>query len=185
MKECTKCNEVKSIDSFRIRKDRPCGYMSSCKSCEAIKGKRYREENKEYYTKFNKEWFKNNKEHRREYKRDYYEEKMKEPLFKLKESIRKSIRKVLINKKSRTHEILGCSYEDFKKHIESKFDNWMTWENKGLYNGCFNYGWDIDHIIPLSSARSEEDLIKLNHYSNLQPLCSKVNRDIKKDNLNW
>ena len=57
----------------------------------------------------------------------------------------------------------------------------MTWDNKGLYNGVLNYGWDIDHKIPLSSANSEEDLYRLNHFTNLQPLCSKVNRDIKKD----
>lgn len=57
----------------------------------------------------------------------------------------------------------------------------MTWDNKGLYNGELNYGWDIDHIIPLSSANSEDDLYRLNHFTNLQPLCSKVNRDIKKD----
>jgi 5-methylcytosine-specific restriction endonuclease McrA len=48
---------------------------------------------------------------------------------------------------------------------------------------CLNYGWDIDHIIPISSAGSEENIIKLNHYTNLQPLCSKINRDIKKDKL--
>lgn len=57
----------------------------------------------------------------------------------------------------------------------------MTWENKGLYNGELNFGWDIDHIIPISSAKSEEDIIRLNHFSNLQPLCSKINRDIKKN----
>jgi len=56
-------------------------------------------------------------------------------------------------------------------------------ENRGLYNGEFNYVWDIDHIIPLSSAETEDDVIRLNHYSNLQPLCSKVNRDIKMDNF--
>lgn len=39
----------------------------------------------------------------------------------------------------------------------------MTWENRGLYNGELNYGWDIDHIIPLSSVNSEEEIIKLNH----------------------
>ncbi len=61
----------------------------------------------------------------------------------------------------------------------------MTWENRGLYNGEFNYGWDIDHIIPISFAKTEEDIIKLNHYTNLQPLCSKINRDIKKDKLDY
>lgn len=64
---------------------------------------------------------------------------------------------------------------------DSKFEPWMTWGNRGLYNGELNYGWDIDHIIP--SAETEEGVIKLNHYTNLQPLCSKVNRDIKKDNF--
>ena len=59
----------------------------------------------------------------------------------------------------------------------------MNWENRGLFNGEINYGWDIDHIIPLSTAKTKEDLIKLNHYTNLQPLCSKINRYIKKDNL--
>ena len=68
-----------------------------------------------------------------------------------------------------------------KEYIESKFENWMNWDNKGLYNGEFNYGWDVDHIIPISSAKTEEEIILLNHYSNLQPLCSKINRDIKKD----
>jgi hypothetical protein len=57
----------------------------------------------------------------------------------------------------------------------------MTWDNYGLYNGELNYGWDIDHIIPLSSGKTEDDLINLNHYTNLQPLCSKINRDIKKN----
>ena len=61
----------------------------------------------------------------------------------------------------------------------------MNWENKGKYNGNFNSGWDLDHIIPISSAKNKEEIYKLNHYTNYQPLCSKVNRFIKKDNLNY
>jgi len=80
-------------------------------------------------------------------------------------------------------EILGCDIDNFKSYLESKFEDWMTWENRGLYNGEFNYGWDIDHIIPVSSAKTEEELLLLNHYTNLQPLCSKINRDIKKSNI--
>ena len=91
------------------------------------------------------------------------------------------IRNSIVSKKSKkSQEILGCSFEDFKAYLESKFEFWMNWENYGLYNGEVNYGWDIDHIIPLSSAKLEEEIVKLNHYTNLQPLCSKVNRDIKK-----
>ena len=89
----------------------------------------------------------------------------------------------MLQKKTKTFEILGCTFEEFKIYLESKFDSWMTWENRGLYNGELNYGWDIDHILPSSLAKTEEDVTKLNHYTNLQPLCSKINRDIKRDNL--
>jgi len=39
--------------------------------------------------------------------------------------------------------------------------------------------------IPLSNAESQEELLRLNYFDNLQPLCSKVNRDIKKNNLEY
>lgn len=39
----------------------------------------------------------------------------------------------------------------------------MNWGNHGLYNGEFNYGWDLDHIIPISSATTKEEMIDLNH----------------------
>ena len=111
-----------------------------------------------------------------------------DPIFKLKRNIKVYIKAQFKNVNGRknnrkTEEILGCKFIFFINYLESKFENWMTWENKGLYNGNFNYGWDIDHIIPLSSAKTEDDVVKLNHYTNLQPLCSKVNRDIKRDKL--
>lgn len=119
---------------------------------------------------------------------DYVKNRKKsDNLFKLKISITNTIHNSFyrskFSKSGKTESIIGCSFEELKKYLESKFEHWMNWENKGLYNGDFNYGWDIDHIIPISSAKSEEDIIKLNHYSNLQPLCSKLNRDIKKNKL--
>jgi len=56
----------------------------------------------------------------------------------------------------------------------------MNWDNYGKYNGEYCYGWDIDHLIPINSATDNLSLIKLNHHSNLQPLCSKINRDVKR-----
>ena len=89
------------------------------------------------------------------------------------------------NKGFRWNKFLNYSIDDVKRQLEKHFTDEMNWENYGIYNGELNYGWDIDHIIPLSSAKTEEDIIKLNHYTNLQPLCSKINRDIKKDILNF
>lgn len=115
--------------------------------------------------------------------------KATDPVYNLKCSVRISILKTFdrINarKNNKTVEIIGCSYEFLKEHIESKFEPWMTWDNKGLYNGELNYGWDVDHIIPLDTAVTEDDVIRLNHYTNLQPLCSKINRDIKKNNPSY
>jgi hypothetical protein len=69
-----------------------------------------------------------------------------------------------ITKKNKTFDIVGCTPEFLKEHLENKFTEGMSWENHDLY------GWHIDHIIPLSSAKTEEEIYKLCHYSNLQPL---------------
>ena len=45
----------------------------------------------------------------------------------------------------------------------------MSWDNYGYY------GWHIDHIIPLSFAKTEEETYKLCHYTNLQPLWANDN----------
>lgn len=41
----------------------------------------------------------------------------------------------------------------------------------------------LNHIIPISSSFVEEDIVRLNNFVNFQPLCSKINRDIKKCNF--
>jgi hypothetical protein len=75
------------------------------------------------------------------------------------------------SKYQKTKELLGCSIEEFKKHLKSQFKNGMSWENYGLY------GWHVDHIIPCKNF----DLSKPNeqkkcfHYTNLQPLWAKDN----------
>ena len=102
----------------------------------------------------------------------------------MKNSIGNSLRNNGFKKLSRTEQILGCSYEQLKEYLESKFEDWMNWDNQGNpKDGIFeiNKSWDIDHIIPISSAKDEIELFKLNHYSNLQPLCSYTNRFIKRN----
>jgi hypothetical protein len=161
------------------------------------------QENKEVIISKTKEYSKLNKDSIKKRKNVYYvknktkiinqhneylkNRKKIDPIFKLKVNIRTNIyynlKKAKYDKNLKTDIILGCSYEFFKEYLESKFESWMTWENYGLYNGELNYGWDIDHIIPTSSATTEEELLKLNNFNNLQPLCSKINRDIKKDNF--
>ncbi len=102
---------------------------------------------------------------------------------KIKNQVKQSLKRKKYTSQVKANQILGCSFEDFKRHLESKFEDWMSWDNYGLYNGELNYGWDIDYITPLSSVKTKDELLQLFHYTNLQPLCSKVNRNIKRNRL--
>lgn len=69
---------------------------------------------------------------------------------------------------STTEKILGCSWEFLLSYLESRFREGMTWENRGK--------WHIDHITPLASAKTEEEIMSLCRYTNLQPLWSHENQ---------
>jgi hypothetical protein len=100
-----------------------------------------------------------------------FNRRMEEPLFKFKKLLRNNIRNSFkrggFSKTSQACEILGADWDVVKKYFENKFKPGMTWENMGL--------WHIDHILPISMATCEEDVIRLNHYSNLQPLWAEDN----------
>ncbi len=144
---------------------------------------KYRKNNKEYLNLKRREYLENNPDKKIKFYQNKYNNMT--DIQRLKLSMRNMLNKSLKNKKLKSCEIIGCTFEELKIYLESKFESWMTWENRGLYNGEFNYGWDIDHIIPLSSVNTEDEIIKLNHYTNLQPLCSKINRDIKRDLIEY
>jgi hypothetical protein len=160
-----------------------------------LKQKEFRENNKELVAERKKKYWENlsteKKEelkirkrelyHKNKYKdkkKNYVNEKLNtDEFFKLKFNIRSLIRNAFkrgfTTKSKKTIEILGCSFEDFKIHLESQFDEKMNWENQGTY-------WHMDHIIPISSAITEEDVYRLNHYTNFQPLYWEDN--LKKSN---
>jgi hypothetical protein len=89
-------------------------------------------------------------------------------LVKLSNNVRCRVKNFLksknIKKNNKTFDIVGCNPEILKEYLEKQFVDGMSWDNYG------KYGWHIDHIVPLSSANSEEELFKLCHYTNLQPL---------------
>lgn len=178
MKYCKDCNIEKTLVDFYKHK-------RVCKDCCRAKSKLWRLDNKDLVKSTSRKSYLKHKEDRREPRIIYASDRRKnDAMFVLRSRISNSIKNSLRNKNGkRSSDILGCSFKEFKIHLESKFEPWMTWDNRGLYNGYFNYGWDIDHIIPSSSAKSEDELIKLNHFTNFQPLCSKVNREIKKDKI--
>jgi hypothetical protein len=92
-------------------------------------------------------------------------------LFKLKCTLRshssRAFKRIGLSKPTKTEHLLGCLWEEAKTHIESLFYEGMSWDNYGK--------WHIDHIVPIASATTLEEAIKLNHISNLQPLWAKDN----------
>lgn len=143
--------------------------------------------NKDKVNNSKKEYTLKNKEKRKEWYNEYRRIKRKKDiLYKVSDNIRCMIRSSFRNKSfdknSKASEILGCSFEYFISHIESKFEYWMSWDNHGKYTGNYNDTWQYDHIVPISSALNIEDLIRLNHYTNLTPLCSRKN--LEKSNKN-
>jgi hypothetical protein len=202
-KKCNKCNIEKPLEEMVKVSKITEEYTSICKICESNRKKDYRQKNKIELNKQEKV-YRNNKSDDTKNKRKIYEKeyrkinrikingyfrkrKKEDPLFKLSINIRtligNSFRNKGVRKNSKTALILGCSIQEFKEYLETNFEIWMNWDNYGKYNGELNHGWDIDHKIPLKTAVTEEELTRLSNHTNLQPLCSYLNRDIKRDNL--
>jgi hypothetical protein len=95
----------------------------------------------------------------------------KNPLFACRmaihNNIKNSLQKMGFKKNTKTAKILGCSFEEFKAHIESQFLDGMSWDNRSE--------WHLDHIMPVSMAKTEDEIIRLNHYKNFRPLWAKDN----------
>lgn len=137
----------------------------------------YRRKNIDKKRKYQKEYDLNNKEKKRLYNKEYSRKRrLTDPLFKLSTNIRHliniSFKRQGHSKKSKTYKILGCTSEEFKTYIENQFTDGMSWDNQG--------NWHLDHIYPVSLAKDEEHLLKLNHHTNFQPLWAVDN--IRKSN---
>jgi hypothetical protein len=165
----------KNKEKIKLQKQR---YTKKHYQKNLERGKKYRENNKEKNLTRSSNWRKENKEYFIKYyqenktkiSKQSSERKKTNVLFKLSSLYRSRINKILgSNKNNTTFEIIGCSPEILKEHLEKQFTNGMSWDNHGLF------GWHIDHIIPLSSANTEEELYKLCRYTNLQPLWAKDN----------
>jgi hypothetical protein len=176
VKTCNKCKEVKDFSDFHKDKTHKDGLASQCISCKKQYFKKWRDANKEY----RKKHYEDNKEYYNEYSREYKKKRKKtDPLFKLKSNLSNRTYLAFKNKgyskNTKTQEILGVDWEVAKQQIERQFKKGMSWDNYG--------DWHIDHIIPLSSAKTPERLKELCHYTNLQPMW-KVDNLSKSNKIN-
>jgi hypothetical protein len=129
------------------------------------KSRKFRENNPTYSLEY--------REKNPTYSNDYQKNRKKsDPIFKISHNMRVRmsifIKSNNVTKQNKTFEIVGCTPEFLKDYIEKKFTEGMSWDLMGKHI-------HIDHIIPLSSANTEEEVYKLCHYTNLQPLWAEDN----------
>lgn len=186
MKKCTKCGKKKDLSMFHKSQDQRDGLKPRCKVCRNIESKKYYDENEEVYERkrvfvvVNKElvaaskkaWWKLNKKRtllqQKAYKKISYKNNIQ---LRLMATLRRRLYSALKGKAKQGSAVrdLGCTPEQFKRYLESKFQNGMTWDNYGK--------WHIDHIMPLSSfdLTNYEQVKQACHYKNLQPLWAEDN----------
>ena len=200
MKKCSKCNTLKSLDSFYKNKNKkadPDGYARWCKDCMKKYCANWYSENREKLDVKNKEWRKQNPDKIRMIEKRYKE---KDPIkwrnifrkwefrtyhnnlkYRLNQILSSNIRRSLKHNKNgrKWEKLIGYTCEELMKHLEKQFTNGMSWNNYGQ--------WHIDHKIPISVFNFNKpehiDFQRCWALSNLQPLWAKDNNE-KRAKLN-
>jgi 5-methylcytosine-specific restriction endonuclease McrA len=176
-KICTQCKQEKKLEEFFIKNSSKDGRENKCKLCKTQYIKSTQKENqKRYYQKNKVERISKNREYEllnydkvKENHRLYNNKRRKHDVnFRLIDNCRSRINVALKGqlKEKTFFDLIGCSIQDFKLHLEQQFTLKMNWENYGNY-------WEIDHVIPLSKGGTF-------YYKNTQPLTITENR--KKSN---
>jgi hypothetical protein len=193
---CSLCRKELELSSKNFYKNKReiGGFDYRCKECKSI----HYNSNKEKYKERSTNWQQSNKdkvkiiskkysgsdkgiEKRKTYRKKEYKEKYgKDIEWTLLRNIRIRLNHALKNnfKTGKTLDLLGCSIEEFKLHLEKQFNKAMNWENYGTY-------WEVDHIKPCASFNLIDPIQQQEcfHYTNTQPLSCSDNRS-KADKLN-
>ena len=176
-KKCTKCGEEKELGEFHRNSRTSDGKTPHCKECRNGTSRNKYQVNKQDERLRAREYYYKNKHkkikcitHRRQ---NDIATNMRE---RYKASTRRAVKGGGYSKHGASKEMLGCTWEELVLHLESQFSEGMSWDNRS--------DWHIDHIIPLASAQTEEELMALCHYTNLQPLWA-VDNLSKGARLDW
>ena len=133
--------------------------------------KDYRVIHQEHYRDYHQAYCQTHKEERRPVIRDYNRKRMADDIqFRMLSNLRARLNRAVRNqyKSGSAVRDLGCSISEFRVYLEGKFLSGMSWDNWGKGLGK----WNIDHLVPISSVdlTQRDQLLKVCHFSNLQPL---------------
>ena len=146
---------------------------------------KWKENNLEKIKETKRIWGNNNPKKVKKYRKKQYKKLSKIPSYRISKAISRGINYSLKgNKNGRSWETLvGYTKEELMRHIESKFEPWMNWDNYGIYEKG-KLKWVIDHWRPVSSfnftSTDDPEFKECWALENLQPL--EVVENIKKSN---
>jgi hypothetical protein len=171
----TKRNPIAAKEWIKEHPEKKREYSKRWREKHPESDKQWRAENKERLKSVKAAWTARNRQKIRRYKVEYEARRSaQEPAFKMLRRLRLRLRLALKGqlKCGKTIELLGCSIEDLRKHLEALFRDGMTWETYGAG------GWELDHIVPCTAFDFSipEQQAQCFHYSNLQPLWASENR---------
>ena len=180
MKQCSKCKEVKPTDQFPKDRSRPDGLYPSCKACRsAYAAKRYREvlqHDPEYMEKqrlYARAYVHPDPERKKEVKeRSEKKRRHNDPVLNQRMNLRSILSNAMRGKcfGPTQERIIGCTYQQFRDHIESQFTDDMSWDNYG--------DWELHHIVPASKGTDMSLLELLFNFNNIVPLSKSRNAEI-------
>lgn len=189
---CVSCAHKNSQKWYNENPEHFEKYREGHKESQLAYLKVWRKDNRDYYRDYLANWHKRNpdydkerhertREQNRPIRRAYLKNRYaQDPVYRLAQLIRTRLRISFRHggyiKDAYTTEIMGCSFEYLKEYLEKLFWPGMTWENLG--------DWQIDHKIPMASANTLEDVVRLSNHTNLQPLWADDNLS-KSDRLDW
>ena len=195
-KKCGTCQQVKPVTEFCKDKSRKDGYNHRCKQCAKIRQQSpnakayhadYYQSHKEEHDEASKRWHENNRDllnlrfrtiYRKPQTNYMVNRRHNDPLFRLSTAFSANLRMSLKSAENRLskngkhwEDIVGYTVQDLVAHLESKFQNGMTWDNYGQ--------WHIDHIKPIASFNilevGDDEFKMCWSLDNLQPLWASDN----------
>ena len=209
-RHCTECSETKPLSEFAFRKGSN-GVMrpTYCKACMARKQRRYTASvaHKTWAATYNQSEGRKASNKRRDQsdkgkacrKRYATSEHGKhtaaastrlwknQPGIRAQISMQEQLRRMLTipGYTSNILDVMNCTREEFVAHLESHWDEGMSWDNYGYRGGDYETGWDVDHTIPKSAYdhSDPEDTRKAWDLRNLKPMWHTAN--MEKSNRLW
>lgn len=197
-KKCSKCRETKPAEMFSRHKRNRDGLQFQCKACisdynlknrkhwrskaatrsdayreaERERNRTYHRRNREAIAERRRKYRQNNKELLAERNRVYQEKRRAHDhkyvlVGRLRRRMLQALNEKHLTKNQTTMQALGCDADYFCQHIERQFLKGMNWENRDK--------WHLDHIVPISSAKTEEEIYQLAHFTNIRPMWATEN----------